>query len=231
MVEYWHSELGIELISGVVSVWHGQRKDALVVQGTAGNRPVYGPDASGYFRGRSVVQFAITGAKRMQSSTLAGGVLPTSGQRPYVITIARMRALDGASTGQTLYEFAGASSASILTRHVTNTFFKSWNPTAAAEVTGNNGGGQGPLTLTPHVLESWTDGANLHLRHDGTDATQATALALPADLTTVRFGRTATATDNIDANVFYTAIHSSKPTEAYIASVKAWANAYVGSPM
>lgn len=230
LCEYWHAEINIGLAAGVVQNWAGGRKSITPTQATAGNRPPYGPSA-GFGRGRPCVQFAITGSKWLRVTGLTSGLLPVLGTRPYVITIGRFRSLDAVSNGQTIFDFTGASSAELMLRHLTTLFFKAAGPTAAIEVTGNNGAGQGPLPLTMHVLETWSDGTNLNLRFNRTNATFATALAIPADITAVNLGRGFNATDNPNYDMYYTAIHTAKPSEAYINSVRAWGNTLWGSPL
>jgi hypothetical protein len=221
MTLFWHSELGIGLTSGEVQTWTDQLQGLVVSAPGASQRPLYGADGAN-FNARDVVQCLAAGSHNVINSAVAAGILPTTGQRPYMVTV--FRPAQAATTAHILAQCA-----------VTPTGYSQqmrWvNGAAGIDSTIKSVISAGSLvtTQTPHIAETWADGSLLHCRVDGTDHTNTYTGSYTGDATIVTLGGNNGFT-GFNANIAFFAVFSALPSSGYIASLRAWAAAYWGTP-
>lgn len=227
MTLLWHSELGIGLTSGDVQTWTDQLQGVVVSAAGAANRPAYGADGTN-FQSRNVVQLNKSGPKYLLVTGASG--FPLSGTRPYIVTGFRYRSLASGGSTDSVWAFYENTTARIFARLVDlgggSLDFKLRYPTSATE-----------LDITPSsvgtavsIHECWGDGTLLHSRVDGVDTTLSSSATLAANLNSVYFGYTGAGLFQTNATLAYVLVFSAKPSDPYIATLRAWSAAYFGTP-
>lgn len=220
-VEYWHSELGVTVSTGV-DVWTGQIAGKTAPFNVAGARPAYGVDGSN-FRGRNVVQCS-------SNATLynAAATMFLINTRPWTFQIFRYR-----TNGSTfaLSDFG--------------------SPTADAHMMSTGGGPADQLggfingaSVTPNVLSTvllgttvhsaqlWCVGADANIQVDSTLTTAvAGGGALAAATAAIGIGQTASGTFfTSESSHAFLLCCSALPSATEIANLMTWARAYWGVP-
>lgn len=227
MTLLWHSELGIGLTSGDVQTWTDQLQGVVVSAAGAANRPAYGADGTN-FQSRNVVQLNKAGPKYLLVTGASG--FPLSGTRPYIVTGFRYRSLASGGSTDSVWAFYENTTARIFARLVDlgggSLDFKLRYPTSATE-----------LDITPSsvgtavsIHECWGDGTLLHSRVDGVDTTLSSSATLAANLNSVYFGYTGAGLFQTNATLAYVLVFSAKPSDPYIATLRAWSASYFGTP-
>lgn len=220
-VEYWHSELGITLNTGVDS-WAGQLLTTSLPFSNA--RPVYGADGSN-FRGRPVVQCSLTASLR----AIGLSTILATGTRPYTFSIYRYSVAPATDNSFQLLNYGVAASFDYGSIRwirsgagTVNTFGSPASQWPALIAT------SAPDVLT-HTVESWADGTNYNIQLDSTLVSVASALALTANITAIGVGILASGTSQrSNSNHAFHLLCSAKPTAAEIFALKTWARNYWG---
>src|SRR5215471_20048665 len=96
-IEYWHSELGVSLVSGDVDTWTGQLRGTVMTQ--VNGRPKYLADGA-FFNSRNVIQCSqySNGARGMISAAALGTPLFVTSSRPWFMSVYRVRQLPANDT-------------------------------------------------------------------------------------------------------------------------------------
>lgn len=212
MVEYWHSELGVTQSTGVDS-WTGQLRGTVVPWSNA--RPTYGADST-YFKSRSVIK---TGSGTLIGTGLAS--LAAAGSRPYIFVVCRP-----SQNAQTFDQLTFALGNAELELRVVDA--GGFNNYAAISSAGSVIGPNGSYNGLPHVFQAWADAgaAGLTLRVDNnTYPRNITTSGVVAACTSVAFGSNTWVSNTSHA---FAAIFSAKPSDTYIAQLRAWVLNYWG---
>lgn len=223
-VEYWDAELGISLVAGNVDSWTGQKAGTVVSASGAGTRPFYATDPP--LRGNTVQG---TRAGRGLVSAALGSPIAAAGSRPYTICAYRLRNVPGAAEVWGVFDL-GVLAASGLFYTSYQTFGGSvFRPSA------NVGAVLVPATAAAdtaaHVAEFWMDGVNANVRDNGTLFQVVSAASLSANATAVAIGNSpGPGTNTSDISHVFHMICSAKPSDAYIATLRAWLARAKGTP-
>lgn len=231
MIDYWDANIvaptastpGVFLVGGQVDSWKGHVAGIVIPAPAAGQRPLYGTDGS--LRG-NVVQSRVASSRGL-ANTAAGAVVAAS-TRPYSISAYRLETTPGASV---LWGIFGVGILATSDPHYVayQTFggavfrpsicFTNVPATVAAD------------TIS-HVSEAWADGVNANVRDNATPYTLANISTVGAsNLTAIAIGRAASGNTHFcDCNHAWHGLFSAKPSEAYIARLKAWLNYSKGTP-
>lgn len=220
-VEYWHSELGVSLVSGEVDAWAGQLRGTIANATGPTARPAYGADGT-LFNGRKVVQCAGATAKGLRNAGSAN--LITIGQRPWLFSVFRYRVVGGTSS---VIDFgiANAVNSHSLAFAVNNFlgFFQN-SATGIPDV-------QSTVVFgtSPRVVMAWSDGTNANINVSGTLTTAPFVGAMTTNTTDLGIARTAGGAWPTDTTHAFHLLCSSKPTATEISALAAWAQAYWGA--
>lgn len=224
-VEYWDAEYGITLVSGAVDVWTGQRAGIALIAATAPTRPLYVADSS--FKNTNVVQCAFVAARCLGNTP--GATILATGSRPYTISVIRSySALPGSTTwGILSFGVSGAS----------NNHYVFYQTPTGSNLRPYYNSGAVRVEATPlhdqlaHVIEFWPDGTNLNCRDNSALYQTATNITLSANCSAIGLSRPASsATQNGDINHVFHMVCSAKPSDAYIATLRAWLTLWKGAP-
>lgn len=208
-VEYWHSELQC-----TAATWTGQIL-GLVLPGV--NTPTVATDA-GFFRGRPVGKTATSGNRVWRGNPLVG--LPAAGSRPWVMLVARLRAIAGTQQIISMGFDAATTEAQLF---ASATFF-------AATFSGSGNLNSTVASDTAvHRLKAWRDGTNRNVQVDGT-LTSSADVGVSIAVNTIALGCQSNAAGGFaDADVAFAIICSAKPSAAEEAALDGWAQSYWGS--
>lgn len=222
LLEAWDSELGIALASGAVDTWTGQKRGVVLSAAAAGNRPAYGADGSS-FRGRNVVQCAVSGAKYLRNTAIAPDLIAAVAA-PYTLTICRQRT---ALNNNTIFTYGSTASQFEL-----YAFSGTGNVDGAgcrAASADRQQLSADAYTANVKMLEIWCAGTGLNIRHNvGTAATNAAGTATTGALNRLTIGAGfAGATPN-DLSVRSHLLLSTKPSDAVLSQALAIAQADSG---
>jgi hypothetical protein len=87
-----------------------------------------------------------------------------------------------------------------------------------------------PMDTSQHLVEAWMDGVNANARLDGVLVSAPSAASIGSNLTAVSVGMAASGNYHLSSTSH--AMHmifSAKPSDAYIARLRAWCAAFWGS--
>jgi hypothetical protein len=223
LVEYWLSTQRVTLVSGAVDAWTGMKKSTVLAPATSSNRPVYGADSTN-FRGKQVVQCAITGSLAVSAAGLSAGVLPSTGERPYTFWVGRMRtAATPTPANQANWAFRTATTTvQSLSYSGTNNRYNARAGTPNDIIrAGNPGAGM-------YVVETWLDGTNRNSRYNFAAAiTAADTGSLAANMASVYVGTDSSSVS--DTSHALLMIFTSKPPDSYITSLRNWSRDFFGT--
>jgi hypothetical protein len=222
-VDYLHSLQRVTLDgSNNVQTWASAGAKYSPTQGVAGQRPAYGGDGSN-FKGKSVVQAAVTGSKGLISP--AGVQIFANGSRPYILTIARLRAMPAGTQGMSHFADAGVGG-------------------NYPGIYGNPGNVQmfvtGGTTVTyvtagagvPGFWEMYLDaaGASVIALNGTIVATAGAAGTITAATVKMSIGCNASGANFTDSSFAFQLTATAVPTAPERAAMLAWSRAYWGTP-
>ena len=220
LVDYWDSLAGVGLVSGAVDTWTGQKLGIILSAAAAGNRPVYGAD-TGYFRGKSVVQAAVTGSKYLRILDYGSDIIANgAASKPYLVSIHRLRNTNATrSYALTLGPAAGTTHFEQSNAATTGNEFARIRSSAAANV---DVSAAAAYTASACMREVWSDSTTSTRLNMGTTYTTAGAAGIATDIGAVRrigVGARGDAFNPSDYSHRWIGLCSSKPPDALLNQV------------
>lgn len=227
-VEYWDAAVQSSVIQvgGLfVDQWIGQLQGWAVLAPAAGQRPDYVLSDPAW-NGTPIIQCSQTGAKGLRNPTV-GATVAGSASRPYMLSAIQIHTLPAASQLWSVFGI-GVNATSDPQYDAFQTFGGSqWRPTVCT----GNVQATAVADTNKHILECWADGVNGNARDNGVLYQAANVSALGTNCTAIGLGLAAST--NTHGGNIKRAFHmlcSSKPSEAYIAGLKAWLAYWKGTP-
>src|SRR4249919_976235 len=206
-IEYWHSEKQC-----APAAWIGQLA-ATSLPGIGGPSVAADP---GFFKGRVVAQASI--GKNWANRTLSTPLV-AAGTTPWTYFIGRYR---GVGAFQIIYGMGNPSDS-----HSAYISPGDWT----AYFNNSFGLGGPPSDTNAHAVKQWLDGTNANLTIDRAAFTAAYGIPLGVPVTSVALGAGSNSGSNSSAaSIAFFLVCASKPTDAEVAALDAWAARYWGVP-
>lgn len=225
-VEYWHSELGISLVSGAVDRWRGQLRGTDLVPFTVLRRPAYQLDGT-FFNGRRIVFMTMAGGRCLRANAIAPP-LTLVGTRPHIYMIIRLRTALVALNF--LYRSVNLAGTALSAGSFTDGAAPPppamqcfWFPHATVPVPAP--------ALTPLRYETFINSAgNIVARIGGASSVGGVAgLFAPGDLERLGFGANPNDGQYTDSSWAFMLVCSSEITGEELADLDAWSLRYWGA--
>src|SRR3982751_1623944 len=219
-VDYLHSLQRVTLDGSLnVQTWTSAQGKYAPTQAVAGNRPVYAPDTT-LFRGKNVVQFATVGSKSLISP--AGVQIFANASKPYVMTVARLRAYPAGTSGITHFTDVGVA-----------TNIPGLYGTPASVQVFMSGGANPTLSTSstqPAIFETYLDAAGVTTIavNGAVVSLSGTGGAISAAAVRMSVGGNVSAANFTDSSIAFQLTASALPTASERAALLAWAQAYWG---
>jgi hypothetical protein len=208
-IEYWHSEKQCTPAS-----WIGQ-KARIPLAGVGA--PVVASDP-GFFKGHVVGQASLSGVALWANRALSPALIP-AGTTPWSYFIGRFRSSAGPS--QIIYGMGDPGDEHSAYKDTT----PKWIGYFGAVINGP------PVDTNAHVVKQWLDGTRANITIDRTNYSALFGGVLATAVTSVALGSGSSGLGNpTDGSIAFFLVCASKPTDAEIATLDAWAASYWGVP-
>jgi len=218
--EYWDAELGIVTVGGAVDTWTGQKLGIVLTAPSAPARPAYVTDSN--FNNGPVVQCATAGSKCVANTAVTA--IPST-SRPYSISCVRLSSTPPGAT----WAIFGLGVVAVADPHYV--LYRNAGSALAWAFSGGSLSATLVADTAVHTIEAWNDGTNANCRDNGTLFQTPNISALGNNCTSIGVGRAAsTNTHFSDSRHVFHMLCTAKPSESYIASLRAWLTARKGAP-